>query len=142
MGGDAVESILNKESGLKGICGVNDMREIGKLAEEGDPQAKLAIAMVCYRIKKYIGAYGAALGRLDALVFTGGIGEHASFIRAGSCEGLSHMGIEVDPEKNTLRSDEAFEIQSGNSSVKVLVIPTNEELEIAEQTVATINRNL
>ena len=142
MGGEAVESILNKESGLKGICGVNDIREIGQLAEKGDPEAKLAIEMVCYRIKKYIGAYCAALGRLDALVFTGGIGENASFIRAGSCEGLSSLGIEVDPEKNNLRSNEAFEIQSANSPVKVLVIPTNEELEIAEQTVATINRNL
>jgi acetate kinase len=142
MGGEAVEAILNKESGLKGICGVNDMREIGELAEGGNHQAKLAIEMVCYRIKKYIGAYCAVLGRLDALVFTGGIGENASFIRAGSCKGLSHLGIEVDPEKNNLRSTEAFEIQTANSPVKVLVIPTNEELEIAEQTVATIEHNL
>jgi len=141
MGGDAVEAILNKKSGLKGICGVNDMREIGELAEAGNPQAKVAIEMVCYRIKKYIGAYCAVLGRLEALIFTGGIGENASFIRAGSCLGLSHLGIEVDPEKNNLRSNEAFEIQTADSPVKVLVIPTNEELEIAEQTVATIERN-
>jgi len=141
MGVEAVESILNKESGLKGICGVNDMREIGELAQAANPQAKLAIDMVCYRIKKYIGAYYAALGRLDAIVFTGGIGEHASFIRASACEGLSHLGIEVDPKRNNLRSGVAFEIQTGNSPVKVLVIPTNEELEIAEQTVATIIGN-
>jgi len=142
MGGEAVEAILNKDSGLKGICGVNDMREIGELAEAGNPLAKLAIDMVCYRIKKYIGAYCAVLGRLDALVFTGGIGENAPFIRAGSCEGLSHLGIEIDAERNGLRSNEAFEIQTASSPVKVLVIPTNEELEIAEQTVATIERNL
>jgi len=140
-GRDAVESILNKESGLKGICGVNDMHEIGELAQAGNPQALLAIEMVCYRIKKYIGAYYTVLGRLDTLVFTGGIGENASFIRAGVCLGLSHLGIEVDPEKNNLRSREAFEIQTASSPVKVLVIPTNEELQIAEETLATIKRD-
>jgi acetate kinase len=142
LGRDAVESILNKDSGLKGICGVNDMRQIGKLAKAGNPQARLAIEMVCYRIKKYIGAYYAVLGSLDALIFTGGIGENAAFIRSGACLGLAHLGIEVDPEKNSRRSEEAFEIQSANSPVKVLVIPTNEELQIAEETVATLKRNL
>ena len=142
LGRDQVESILNKHSGLKGICGVNDMREIGELAQAGNAQARLAIEMVCYRIKKYIGAYYAVLGQLDALVFTGGIGENASFIRAGSCQGLSHLGIEVDLEKNNIRSKAAFEIQTEESPVNVLVIPTNEELEIAEETVATIKRNL
>jgi len=138
---DAVESVLNKESGLKGICGVNDMHEIGELAKAGNTQARLAIEMVCYRIKKYIGAYHAVLGRLDTLVFTGGIGENASFIRGGVCLGLSHLGIEVDPGRNNLRSKEAFEIQTESSPVKVLVIPTNEELQIAEETLATIKRN-
>jgi acetate kinase len=95
--------------------------------------------MVCYRIKKYIGAYYAVLGRLDALVFTAGIGEKSSLIRAGACQGLSHMGIEVDPERNNQKSKKAFEIQKGDSSIKVLVIPTNEELEIAEQTVECID---
>lgn len=141
LGRDAAESILNKESGLKGICGVNDMHEIGELAQAGNPQARLAIEMVCYRIKKYIGAYYAVLGKFDTLVFTGGIGENASFIRVGVCLGLSHLGIEVDPEKNNLRSKEAFEIQTASSPVKVLVIPTNEELQIAEETLATIKRN-
>jgi acetate kinase len=135
---DEVESILNKESGLKGICGVNDMRQIEELARDGNPQAKLAIEMVCYRIKKYIGAYDAVLGRLDVLVFTAGIGEKSPLIRAGSCQGLAHLGIEVDPDKNNRKSKEAFEIQTAESSVKILVIPTNEELEIAEQTVACI----
>ena len=138
---DAVESILNKESGLKGICGVNDMRQIEKLARDGNSQAKLAIEMVCYRIKKYIGAYCAVLGRLDALVFTAGIGEKSPLIRARSCQGLAHLGIAVDPDKNNRKSKEAFEIQTRGSTVKILVIPTNEELEIAEQTVACIESN-
>ena len=135
---DAVESILNQESGLKGICGVNDMRQIEELAQSGNSQAQLAIEMVCYRIKKYIGAYYAVLGRLDALVFTAGIGEKSPLIRAGACRGLSHLGIEIDPEKNNRKSKTAFEIQKGGSTVKILVIPTNEEREIAEQTVACI----
>jgi acetate kinase len=135
---DDVESILNKDSGLKGICGVNDMRQIEELAQDGNPQARLAIEMVCYRIKKYIGAYYAVLGRLDALIFTAGIGEKSPLIRAGACRGLSHLGIDVDPETNKRRSKQAFEIQTRGSTVKVLVIPTNEELEIAEQTLACI----
>jgi acetate kinase len=135
---DEVESILNQESGLKGICGVNDMRHIEELSRSGNSQAQLAIEMVCYRIKKYIGAYHAALGSLDALVFTAGIGEKSSLIRAGACRGLSHLGIEIDPDKNNRKSKKAFEIQTRGSSVRVLVIPTNEELEIAEQTVTCI----
>jgi acetate kinase len=137
---DKVEFILNHESGLKGICGVNDMREIEKLAEAGNARARLAIEMVCYRIKKYIGAYYAVLGQLDALVFTAGIGENSPLIRARSCRGLSHLGIDVDPLKNDRRSEEAFEIQSTSSRVKILVVPTNEELEIAQQTVACIQK--
>ena len=135
---DEVESILNQESGLKGICGVNDMRHIEELSRSGNSQAQLAIEMVCYRIKKYIGAYHAALGSLDALVFTAGIGEKSPLIRAGACRGMSHLGIEIDPEKNNRKSKKAFEIQTRGSSVRVLVIPTNEELEIAEQTVTCI----
>lgn len=135
---DEVESLLNKASGLKGICGANDMREIMQRAEAGDDLARLAIDMYCYRIKKYIGAYCAVLGRLDALVFTGGIGENAAGIRAGACRKLAHLGIEVDQVKNNTRSNEICEIQSNNSSVKVLVIRTNEELEIALQTVERI----
>jgi acetate kinase len=136
--GDEVESVLNKDSGLKGICGVNDMRQIEALAQSGNPRAQLAIEMTCYRIKKYIGAYHAALGRLDALVFTAGIGENSPLIRAGSCQAMSHLGIEIDLEKNNRKSNKAFEIQTKDSAVKILVIPTNEELEIARQTVAYI----
>lgn len=138
LGADEVEIILNKESGLKGICGVNDVREIEKLARIGNLRAQLAIEMFGYRIKKYIGAYYAVLGRLDALVFTAGIGENSALIRARSCRGLSQLGIKVDPQKNRRKSKEAFEIQTADSTVKILVVPTNEELEIAEQTVACI----
>jgi acetate kinase len=134
---DEIESLLNRQSGLKGICGMNDMRAIGRLAGKGDEKAKLAIEMYCYRIKKYIGAYYAALGRVDALVFTGGIGENAADIRYRCCEGLSGITIEVDRNKNDRQSDSIFEIQK-KSGLKILVIPTNEELEIAEQTVQTI----
>jgi acetate kinase len=135
---DEVESILNRQSGLKGICGVNDMRKIGELADQGEATAQLAIDMYCYRIKKYIGAYCAILGQLDAVIFTGGIGENAGFIRAGACENLAHLGIEIDAEKNGRCSTKAFEIQSQNSPARILVIPTDEELEIAEQTLQRI----
>ena len=133
-----IESILNKESGLKGLCGVNDMRTVGEMARAGDPEALLAIGMYCYRIKKYIGAYHAVLGGLDGLVFTGGIGEHADFIRTGCCEDLSHMGLEMDPVKNREPVEGCFAIENRTSRVKILVIPTNEELEIAEQTVTCL----
>jgi acetate kinase len=142
MARDEVESILNQASGLKGICGVNDMRQIEELAQSGDSQARLAIEMFCYRIKKYIGAYYAVLGRLDALVFTAGIGEKSPLIRDGACQGLSHLGIKIDPEKNNQKSNNAFEIQKRGSRVKVLVVPTNEELEIAEQTLKCIQNLL
>ncbi|MFA7346272.1 MAG: acetate kinase [Desulfurivibrionaceae bacterium] len=133
-----IETILNKESGLKGICGANDMRTVGELAAGGDPEAQLAIAMYCYRIKKYIGAYHAVLGGLDGLIFTGGIGEHADFIRAGCCENLAHLGLEMDEERNRGSVAGCFAIESKAGRVKILVIPTNEELEIAEQTVACL----
>jgi acetate kinase len=135
---DEMEALLNKSSGLKGICGVNDMRAVEKRAREGDGAAQLAIEMVCYRVKKYIGAYFAVLGRLDALVFTAGIGEKSPLIRARSCRGMAHLGIEVDPGKNEQTSKEAFDIQSDNGTVSILVIPTNEEYEIAKQTVGCI----
>jgi acetate kinase len=135
---DEVESLLNKRSGLKGICGVNDMRKIIELAGAGNEPARLAIEMYCYRIKKYIGAYTAVLGSVDALVFTGGIGENAAAIRARSCEGLSRMDIEVDEHKNNLKTSGVREIQRNRNSVSILVIPTDEELEIAEQTVEKI----
>ncbi|RJQ55797.1 MAG: acetate kinase [Nitrospiraceae bacterium] len=132
-----IERMLNKESGLKGICGANDMREI--ISNSGkDDLAKLAIDMFCYRIKKYIGAYHAVLGRTDAIVFTGGIGENAGLIRARCCEGLEAFGIKIDEQKNASSSGAAHEINKADAKVRILVIPTNEELEIAGQTVETI----
>jgi acetate kinase len=137
---EEVENLLNKESGLKGICGVSDMREILERAAKGNERAELAIKMFCYRIKKYIGAYHAVLGRLDAVVFTGGIGENAVAIRQRVCEGLKHLGIGVDPAKNNAAKGSVAEIQQDGLPVKVLVVRTNEEREIALQTISTIEK--
>ncbi len=135
---DELESLLNTESGLKGICGKNDMREVMSLSDSGDDRARLAVEMYCYRIKKYIGAYFAVLGRVDAIVFTGGIGENAALIRQRACEGLAALGIIIDERRNKMPVREAREIQRNDSAVSILVIPTDEELEIATQTVACI----
>ncbi len=135
---EEIESLLNEDSGLKGICGAGDMREVRALAEAGNDKAKLAIEMYCYRVKKYIGAYFAALGSDDAIVFTAGIGENQSAIRAGCCEGLSAMGIDLDAARNETPSATGGEISSSDSAVKVMVIETDEELEIAEQTALCI----
>lgn len=135
-----IEDILNKESGLKGICGMNDMREIQRRAEQGEAQAQLAVEMFCYRVKKYIGAYYAALGRVDAIVFTGGIGENSAIVRRQSCESLTALGISLDYGKNEAASSGIREIQHAESRVRILVIPTNEELEIARRTIQLIRR--
>ncbi|MGB5260990.1 MAG: acetate kinase [Gammaproteobacteria bacterium] len=135
---DGIESLLNRESGLKGICGANDMREVHRLAEAGDAQARLALDMYCYRIKKYIGAYYAALGKLDAVVFTGGIGENDARVREQCCNGLEALGIAVDTQKNVSAESGAFDIHMDKSPVNLLVIPTNEELEIALQAVGCV----
>ena len=135
-----LENELNKNSGLKGICGVNDMREAQRLADSGDPQARLAIDMYCYRIKKYIGAYYAALGHVDAIVFTAGIGENSATVRQNACDGLQALGIAIDDDKNTNVSDPVTEIQSDDASIKILVIATNEEMEIARQTMDYVNQ--
>ncbi len=133
-----IERILYSESGLRGICGTNDMREIERRAGKGDRLAQLAIDMYCYRIRKYIGAYTAVLGIVHAVVFTGGIGENSPLIRRGSCEGLDGFGIMIDDEKNRAPRAGPCEIHKKSGEVKVLVIPTNEELEIARQTVKLI----
>jgi len=140
MKANEVESILNTESGLKGICGASDMREILERAATGNEEAELAIQIFCYRIKKYVGAYHAVVGRLDAIVFTGGIGENAVAVRQRVCEGLKHLGIGVDPAKNNAAKGSVAEIQQDGLPVKVLVIRTNEELEIALQTISTIEK--
>jgi len=138
MGMDELDTLLNKESGLKGICGNNDMRSIDKLAKAGDKQALLALHIFCYRIKKYVGSYLAVLGGADCLIFTGGIGENAISVRSHCLAGLENLGFTLDPLKNDNRSDTIMEIQSDTSLGKILVVPTNEELEIAHQTLGLI----
>ena len=133
-----VDSLLNKKSGLKGVCGLNDMRDIHTAIAKGDARAKLALDMFNYRIKKYVGAYFAVLGRVDALVFTAGIGENDEFVRAGVCENMSFFGIDIDPAVNDVRSSKARSISKPGTTMPVLVIPTNEELEIATNTVRVV----
>jgi len=135
---DQIDALLNTESGLRGICGVNDMRTIQRRAEEGDERSQLAMEMYTYRVRKYIGAYCAVLGRVDAIIFTAGIGENSPEIRASACRGLEWLGIEIDSARNASASREAREIQPQGAALKVLVVPTNEELEIAQQTLAAI----
>ncbi len=133
MSFDEIDQLLNKQSGLKGLTGTNDLRSVLSKYDEGDSAAKLAVALYVYRIKKYIGAYAAVLGRLDAIVFTAGVGENSSFIRAQVCQELQILGVELDPRKNDLPAKGIREVQSANSPVRVMVVPTNEELEIANQ---------
>ncbi len=136
---DAIDKMLNKESGLKGICGTNDMREVVMQAEKDDTLSALALEMYSYRIKKYIGAYSAVLGRVDAIVFTGGIGEHAVKVREMVCEGLEEsIGLKLDAVKNKITLTKNHPIHKLKSKIRLFVIPTNEELEIVLQTEKTI----
>lgn len=127
----ALESLLNKHSGLKGVCGVSDMREIQQRAEKGDEAAQLAEAMFAYRVKKYIGAYLAVLGKVDAIVFTGGIGEHSARIRELVCSNLQGLGIQLDEARNRQASEGILEFHNPGAYIRLLVVPTNEELAIA-----------
>jgi acetate kinase len=139
-----ISTLLNKESGLKGLAGIgsSDLRDILAAREAGNRQADLAVEAFVYRIRKYVGAYVAALDGLDALVFTAGIGENAPEIRALVCQelgGSNSLGIAVDPRRNTSVDGQPAEIQPDGCAVKVLVIPTNEEREIAFQTLQVLN---
>jgi len=136
---DEVNSILQKESGMLGLTGFSDLREIETEAENGNETCRVALEMNAYRIKKYIGAYAAAMNGLDAIVFTAGIGENSDVIRRIVCKNMSYLGIDLDEEKNSVRSKEIREINTINSKVKVLVIPTNEEIEIAKQSYKLIS---
>ena len=131
------DKILNKESGLKGLCGENDMRQIQKRAVSGDEESRTALEVYVHRIRHYIGAYVAELGSVDAIVFTAGIGEHSVLIRQMVCEGLDGLGIVLDAEKNQQGVEE---ISLETSSVRIFVLPTDEELEIALQTETVLNR--
>jgi len=133
MSYEQIDTLLNKQSGLKGICGENDMRAVHQMANTGDKDAQQALDIYCYRIKKYIGAYFAVLGKVDAVIFTGGIGENDAYIREKSCEGLGLFGLEIDNKKNQQTDHAIFNISNQGSAVTLLVIPTNEELEIAMQ---------
>jgi acetate kinase len=130
-----VDTALNRDSGLKGLSGENDMREVHRLADNGNEAASVALDVYCYRIKKYVGAYYAALGHLDAIAFTAGVGENDPYVRITALAGLAELGILVDPALNDERSRQARIISPDESRVAVLVVPTNEELEIAKQAV-------
>jgi acetate kinase len=130
-----IDGMLNKRSGLLGICGDNDLRDVERRMDEGDESAKLAFEMYTYRIKKYIGMYTAALGHVDALVFTAGVGENSDKVREAVCTGLENLGYAIDTAKNAKgKSGKVTEIQTANSAAKILIVATNEELEIALQT--------
>jgi len=135
MSGNEVNNYLNKKSGLLGVSGISsDLREVIEEAEEGNERAIITIEMMTNRIKKYIASYTAILGGVDAICFTAGIGENANLVREKVCENLEFMGINLDDEKNAIRSGEAREINSDDSKVKIYVIPTNEEYVIAHDT--------
>jgi acetate kinase len=130
---DEIDAVLNRDSGLKGLCGSNDVREIHRAADGGDEAARLALEMYCYRIRKYIGAYTAVLGRVDALAFTAGVGENDARVRARCCAGLEHLGIELDERRNAGPEGDPASVGASSSRVRVLVVGTNEELQIAHE---------
>ena len=128
-----VNTMLEKQSGMLGLTGFSDLRDIESNAEQGNKDCQLALLMNAYRIKKYIGSYAAALGGLDAIIFTAGIGENSPYIRSLVCKDMEFFGLELDEAKNEIRSKEIREINLPQSKTKIVVIPTNEEVEIANQ---------
>ncbi len=136
-----MDAIMNKKSGLLGICGASDLRKVYEKMEGGEPRAKLAFEMLVYSVVKMIGAYYAVLGRVDAVIFAGGIGENAPHFRENVCERLAHIGIAIEPKKNYNNTGSIRNLSAAGSKIQTLVIPTNEELAIAEATVDTINKN-
>ena len=135
---EQVNTLLNKRSGMLGLTGHSDMRDVTQAIAQGDPRAALAYDMYAYRIKKYVGAYVAVLNGLDALIFTAGVGENDPEVRARVCQNLDYLGIRLDEEKNRLRTPGLREISAEDSRVKILLIPTNEELLIARDTLRLI----
>ncbi|QIH37829.1 acetate kinase [Flavobacterium sp. Sr18] len=128
-----VNTMLQKQSGMLGLTGFSDLRDIESQAGQGNKDCQMALAMNAYRIKKYIGSYTAALNGLDAIIFTAGIGENSSYMRKLVCTDMEYFGIELDDSKNDMRSKEIREINTLESKTKIVVIPTNEEIEIANQ---------
>ncbi len=138
---DEIDRVLNRESGLKGLAGENDIRELTRLVDAGDEAARLAFDVYCYRIRKYVGAYYAVLGRVDAVVFTAGVGQHAAPVREASLRGLEGLGIHLDAGRNAAASGrEPVVVSADDSPVAVLVVPTNEEWEIARQALTVVRR--
>ncbi len=134
-------TLLNKHSGLLGISGVSsDMRDVEAEAEAGNQRAQLALDVFTYRLRKYIGAYAAAMGGLNAIVFTGGIGENSAIVRSKTCQNLGFLGVEIDEEKNAQTAKQEAVISTDESKVKVLVVPTNEELVIALDTAEIVEK--
>ncbi len=133
---DEIDAVFNRKSGMLGLAGANDLREVHKLADAGDAQAALALEAYCHRLRKYVGAYLAVLGGADAIAFTAGVGENDARVRAAALDGLQALGITVDPQRNASLSRDARVISPDDSPVAVLVVPTDEELEIARQALA------
>jgi acetate kinase len=136
-----VDTLLNRRSGMLGLCGVNDLREVHRLIEEGDPDAELALAVYVQRIRKYIGAYLAVLGRADAIVFTAGVGENDPELRRRVISGFEMIGVAINRERNavTRGASEPVDLSFPGAPIRVLVVPTNEELEIARQTAQVVS---
>ncbi len=134
-----INNLLNKQSGMYGLTGFSDMRDVNKAMQAGNKDANLALDMYAYRIKKYIGAYAAAMNGLDAIIFTAGVGENDSNIRKRVCSDLDFLRIVLDDKKNREQSGETREINKENTGIKILVVPTNEELEIAQQCFELMN---
>lgn len=135
---DELDTLLNRKSGLLGLSGVSDFRDLGRLIDDGNDDAALALDVYCHRVRKYIGAYLAVLGGADVITFTAGVGENASDVRARILTGLERLGISVDPERNAIRSSEPRIISPDGSPVTVMVVPTNEELAIARAAAALV----
>lgn len=135
---DEIDHLFNRESGMKGLTGENDMREVWAMIDAGNAEARESMDIYLHRLQKYVGAYTAVLGGLDALTFTAGIGENDARLRAELCERLAFLGIEIDAEANAQRSGEPVTISTPNSKVVVTVYPTNEELAIAQQAVTLL----
>lgn len=140
MDPEQVDTILNKESGVLGLSGMSDFRDLEDAVAAGDEDAILAMDVYIHRLRKYIGSYAFELGRLDAITFTAGIGENSSYVRGRALEGLEEFGIRLDPERNAERSKEARVISTDDSPVTVLVVPTDEELAIARQAFEVVSR--
>lgn len=138
MSVDDIDTLLNKHSGMAGLCGFTDMRDVEAEIDKGNPDAQLAMDVYTHRLISYIGAYIAVLGGVDAVVFTAGIGENAAHVRGPVVRRLAHLGLQLDEEANLVRSKESRVISTPESPVKVLVIPTNEELAMAQDTLRVI----